>query len=524
MARFNATVSPTKVQNYASGEAYKQNPKLEFVSILLTSFVQDQYYRSSTDGIDQLKQLMNTVDPVFAAKAAVYARREFGMRSISHVVAGEIANRVKGENWTKHFFDSVIYRPDDMTEILSYYYSLGHQTEPNALKRGFGQAFGRFDAYNLAKYRGEGKDVSLVDVANVVHPVHTEAVEQLVKGTLRAEDTWETGLVQAGQKATTEKEKEKLKADTWTKLLKENKLGAFALLRNLRNIIEQAPDMLDVALTQLQDEKAIKRSLILPFRYFSAYKEIAEIDGGSGAEARKTLAALGNALDISINNMPAFENALVVVDHSGSMDGSMSEHSKATNFEIGALFGVALAKKSNADFMYFGDSAKYYNVTQDSVMGQLTWLSNCNGGYNYWTNKSSVPTAVGHGTNFRAIFETASRAYDHIFIFSDMQAWVGYHTPQKQFNDYKQRTGANPRIYAFDLSGYGTMQFPEPQIYQIAGFSDKIFEVLRLLDTDKNALINEIEKIKLYEPEPNKSTRKKSGKKQSAKTHRSLRR
>jgi hypothetical protein len=500
------------VINNAGGQAFQQNPKLEFVSILLTSFVQNQYYRSSDDGIDKLKELLNSVDPMFAAKAAVYARNEFGMRSVSHVVAGEIANRVKGEAWTKYFFENVIRRPDDMTEILSYYYSLGHQTEPNALKRGFAQAFGHFNAYNLAKYRGEGKDVSLVDVANLVHPVHTEAVQQLIKGTLRASDTWETGLVQAGQKAKTEAEKDKLKADTWIKLLKEDKLPAFALLRNLRNIIEQAPEVLDIALKQLQNEQAIKKSLILPFRYFSAYKEIAEIDGGAGPEARKTLAAIGNALDISINNMPAFDNALVVVDHSGSMDSSMSERSKATNFEIGALFGVAMAKKSNADFMYFGDTAKYYNVTQDSVLGQLRWLADCNDGYG-----SNTPTSVGHGTNFHAIFETASRAYDHIFIFSDMQAWIGYYTPKAQFEDYKKRTGANPYIYAFDLSGYGTMQFPENQVYQIAGFSDKIFDVLKLLNTDKNALVNKIEKIDLYE-----STKPKD-KTKTAKTHRRIR-
>ena len=80
------------------------------------------------------------------AKAGIYARTKFGMRSISHALAGEIAKKVKGEKWTKNFFDKIVYRPDEMTEILAYYYATnGNGKEPNALKKGFAKAFTRID-------------------------------------------------------------------------------------------------------------------------------------------------------------------------------------------------------------------------------------------------------------------------------------------------------------------------------------------------------------------------------------------
>jgi hypothetical protein len=44
-------------------------------------------------------------------------------------------------------------------------------------------------------------------------------------------------------------EKEAFKKEVWTQLIKERKIGYFALLRNLRNILEQAPDL--VPLTTL---------------------------------------------------------------------------------------------------------------------------------------------------------------------------------------------------------------------------------------------------------------------------------
>lgn len=497
MARFNKTTPSTKTTNYAGGEAHQQSPKMEFASILLTSFVADQYYRGSKDTIKRLQELMGSVPPDFAAKAALYARNQFGMRSVSHMVAGELATRVYGEPWKTRFYDKIVFRPDDMTEILSYYYKLRDDaklkhTEPNAMKRGFARALRRFKPYQIAKYRGEGKAVSLIDIANLSHPAHSEPIKGLINGTLKNTDTWESKLSKTGQVAKTEEEKAELKEAAWRDLLTEGKLPHFALLRNLRNIIEQAPELVDVAVKQLTNAEVIKKSLVLPFRYFTAYQEISEL-GKNGQAERKVLRGLSDALDIATANMPDFGGrSLVVVDHSGSMDSNNSEHSKATNFQIGALFGLALAKATNADLMYFGDSAKYYNVTGDSVLGQLKWLQQCNGG---WDARGQY--AVGHGTNFQAIFDAANQPYDRIFIFSDMQAWQGYYTPAKNVTAYKARLNADPRIFTFDLSGYGTMQFPERNVYQLAGFSDKIFDVLKLLEKDRNALITEIEKVEL---------------------------
>ena len=122
MSKFNTTLQkPIKVINKAGGEAYKQSKELELVSILLTSFVNDQFYRSSNDTLLRIKELIKQVDPTFAAKAAIFARDKFGMRSISHVLASEIASRLGGKEWSKNFYNKIIVRLDDMTEIISYY-------------------------------------------------------------------------------------------------------------------------------------------------------------------------------------------------------------------------------------------------------------------------------------------------------------------------------------------------------------------------------------------------------------------
>ena len=109
------------------------------------------------------------------------------------------------------------------------------------MKKGFATALGRFDDYQLAKYKGEGKEVKLVDVVNLVHPTQTAknnfAISKLVNGELKSHDTWESELSAAGNDT-------EAKKTVWNRLLDERKLGYFALLRNLRNIISLGDESL----------------------------------------------------------------------------------------------------------------------------------------------------------------------------------------------------------------------------------------------------------------------------------------
>lgn len=475
MSRFNNSVLSNKIINKAGGESFSQSPELELVSILLTSFANDQFYRSANDTLTRLKELIGLCNKEFVAKAAVYARTIFGMRSITHVVASELAKHIGGEKWAKDFYTAVVYRPDDMTEILAYH-TANNGKIPNSIKKGFAKAFDKFNSYSLAKYRGEGKGFKLVDVVNLVHPLandkNREAIDSLVQGKLRSTQTWESLMTKAGQDATNEEEKAEFKKDVWIQLIREKKIGYFALLRNLRNIIEQAPDAIDEALSMLVDESLISKSLVMPFRFTTAYEEIRKLNDGK--IVRNTLVALNKAVDIAVRNVPVFEGeTLVVLDVSGSMEGRPAQ--------IGSLFSAVLLKSNNADFMIFADNAQYKNVNPlDSTI----------------TIAESMRFSAG-GTNFKSIFNVANKKYDRVIILSDMQGWIGYTTPAAEFNEYKRTTGANPFIYSFDLNSNGSMQFPEKNVFAIAGFSEKVFDVMKYMETDKNSLIKDINKIQL---------------------------
>jgi len=105
--------------NHVGAKAYDHSAEYRLVSMLLTSFVQNSYYRSANEGANEMLELVKEVDPRFAAKAAIYARNEFGMRSSSHLLAAALSARASGTDWGRNFYDRIVRRPDDMLEILT---------------------------------------------------------------------------------------------------------------------------------------------------------------------------------------------------------------------------------------------------------------------------------------------------------------------------------------------------------------------------------------------------------------------
>lgn len=548
MSRFNKravsiAASPPDTINKAGGQAYAQNLQQEVVGILLTSFVQDEFYRSGNATIARLAALIQTAplsDVPFLAKATIYARTVLGMRSVTHVAAAEIAHRMSVQTaetkartgghfqtpeWVRRFVAGSIYRIDDAAEILSYYGEKWGKPFPHSLLRGIRDNLSERDPYQLAKYRGESKGLKLIDVVRLTHPKpaehNAEAFAALVAGTLTSTDTWESTLTRAGQAASSDEEKVDLKNAAWASLLSEGKLGHFALLRNLRNIAQDSPESLTLALTQLVNPEVIRRSLVMPFRYSTAYREFNKLGvrrgtrsrydqswgltlepdeskGLDGPTIRKMNVALSNALDMSLANVPLFDGKTMVwLDNSGSMQG---EDPKAPVW-IGALFAAILAKANGADVGTFSDSATYMDYNPlDSTLTIAEKLM-----------ASSTPS----GTNFHAPFEAMQRhgkygvksqaRYDRIIILSDEQGWMqsnNYYNPgapTKAFADYRKAFQVDPYIYSFDLRNYGTMMFnpDNPKVFMIGGFSGEIFKVMSMLEGDRNALAHEIDKIQL---------------------------
>ena len=517
MAKFNEKKEKTaRVENYMGAPAFVDNPQFALVNILLTSFVQDKYYESEADEVKRLIGYLDQVDPLFAAKAAVYARNEFGMRSVSHIMASALAKKASGTSWGRKFYNAIVRRPDDMLEIVAHYFGTGNKRLSSAMQDGLRMAFDKFDGYQLAKYRGEKRGVSLIDMVRLVHPKATdrnaEALKQLVDGTLRNTKTWEAKISKAGQDAKDEDEKLELKGAAWAELIESGKIGQFALLRNLRNIIKDAPGSVTRACELLTTESRNRKSLILPFRFLTAYGEIEtamkEVKRGAFESEKKAyndvLAALEVAINQSIANLPELPGKTVILsDNSGSMHGdggggsAVSANSKTTSADIANLFATMYWMKSTDTVVgLFGDRLVYPDMDRKKGLFEnykivATAGKTCGGG-----------TETGIFNMFERLIKNKEKV-DRIVVFSDCQIGTGcawYDTGHRKGNDFNalheeyRKIHRDFNFYSVNLRAYGTTVFG-PGVIKLGGWSEKIFDLMRMYEQDKNALINTINNI-----------------------------
>jgi 60 kDa SS-A/Ro ribonucleoprotein len=192
-------------------------------------------------------------------------------------------------------------------------------TVPRQVRKGIARALLKFDEYQLAKYDREGA-IKLRDVFRLVHakpPTKTGKVSKLwkraVKGELETPDTWETALTSGADKK-----------ETFTRLLKEEKLGYLALLRNLRNMAQAGVD------SELINDAIIGRQngahRVLPFRFTAAARICPQFERALDLSLLKT-----------IEDLPKLSGKTsVLVDVSGSMDVKLSAKSDMTRMDAAA--------------------------------------------------------------------------------------------------------------------------------------------------------------------------------------------
>jgi polyhydroxyalkanoate synthesis regulator phasin len=563
MSKYNTKrVSPVQgTESHEGGASFTQRPEAELVG-MLSAGIQNTFYEKEGEREKRFREIIGKVakkSPTFVAKALIYARSVFGQRSITHLGAVNLLPYLSGNPLGKDFFSKrnrkkdsndggIIYRLDDMNEILACYFAKNGDDAaiPNAIKKGFKLAIENADTYELAKYQMKTKAVSLVDIVNLVHPVESKkngtmevskdeylkaikgtkfaktasevtgdsvtipAIKALVLGLLKQFNTVENTNTEAGKvvaaavkageltkedavKVLTEK-----KADNFTELIRTKKIGYLALLRNLRNIINtNDTTLLTEACDLLVTKEFIAKSLVWPHQIDLA-QEILMLET-SGRTLQKVCKALDIAYENSIPNLmellPEGRTA-IVFDTSGSMQGGWSGGCKinkggkgtsinASPEEKAALIAATFAKGVAGDVYHFGTRCER--------------ITGFNPNDSIGTMKRHFRTFngnCGHGTSMESIFSTlyANGKYDRVVIISDEQTRDNMNT---SLNKYSAKFGM-PYVYHVNLCGYAaTATKTNDHIFRVYGYSSDIYTKIKDFEIDINVVINAIKAINI---------------------------
>lgn len=494
-----------QVANYEGAKSFVLTPQLELYTAVATAGLSDQFYEKAADKMQRLRELIEKNDAAFVAKLAIYAREKMYLRTVPMVLSVELAKLQSGNGIVSKLTNRVVQRADEITELLAYYAIANERKSVKKLnklskqmQKGLGEAFNKFDEYQFAKYNRDA-EVKLKDALFLVHPKAKDEAQQIlfdkiVKDELQVPYTWEVELSVLGQQKF---ENATLKAVAvkakWEELIFSNKMGYMATLRNLRNILEAevSKEALNKVCEYLGDAKAVAKSKQLPFRFLAAYRELKQLNNG---RVSKVLEALEAAVLQSAANIAGYdENTKVVIaaDVSGSMQKAISAKSKIQCYDIGLMLAMLLQSRcQNVVTGMFGDTWKVINVPKKNI------LSNVN---EFYRREGEV----GYSTNGYLVIQDLlqrGKVVDKVMLFTDCQLWNSYNGGDNIATLWKQYKKVAPyaKLYLFDLAGYGNtpLNVQRDDVFLIAGWSDKIFDVLKAIEDGSDA-VKMIEAIEL---------------------------
>lgn len=499
-AYIEAQKVPEPTHQMLSGTlGYKIEDRLHFLTILNTYLIQDTFYKSKSKFLSDFRELIEKLaikDPEFVVKAIIYSRcKGSGLRAITQLGAVLALPFIKGTTLAEKLFrpyskttgkGGIIYRPDDMVNILSIYKALGGKgVMPNSMKKGFRKAIESFDTYTLLKYKK-----AIIDISNIVHPnphnssalVEVEGktiptISAILTGESVKADTWETGLSEVDQivkEYASEGEREKAlkegKTLIFKDLLESNSLGYLALLRNIRNILDNDTqgELLDLLCKRIEDYERIRKAKIMPHQILNAFLNTTHF---------KVVSALNNALNKSTDNFreTITGKTAVLLDVSGSMYDCKNEASA-----IAAILNIGL--KESAFFTFDSICRKVDTPYRNFLSAYRKYLEGFRRG------GTNIPNALSYTLR-------QEETYDRIIIISDNES-----TKENCRREYQKIIKSNPniKIYSVDLLGYGESSLPiDGRINLYFGKTFKLFDDMILSEFNPNFYIEEVNKLEL---------------------------
>jgi 60 kDa SS-A/Ro ribonucleoprotein len=376
------------LQTHEGGAARAITPELALRrSVLACLLWESQFYEDGVEIGGRIQELVPRVDAARVAALAVEAREKMKLRHAPLLLVREMARHKTHRTLVAETLDRVIRRAGELAEFVAIYWKDGKAPLSAQVKKGLAAAFGKFDEYQLAKY-DRAQPVRLRDVLFLCHAkprdeAQAELWKRLVEGRLATPDTWEVALSATRGEG---------KREAWERLLRDRRLGALALLRNLRNLKDAgvAEDLVIDALARM------KTTRVLPFRFIAAARHV---PAWEEALECAMLASVG-----SEDKLPG--RTVLVVDVSGSMTEPLSRRSEMLRTD--AAYGLAILLREIAE-----------SVSVYSFSDRLVRVPSRRG----FALRDALDASQPHNATYLGVaLKQIEESYDRLIVITDEQA------------------------------------------------------------------------------------------------------
>jgi hypothetical protein len=322
MASVN-TIARNKLKTHEGGMAVPIKPLDQLRrSVMACLLWEDQFYEDGVSIAERISNLLDQVSQEEARKALHEAKFDSKLRHMPLYLLTLFSQK----KWlAKEDVNAICTRADDMTELLALYFKDGKKPVSHQLIKGLALAFGKFDEYQLAKYNRKNQ-VKLRDVLRLVRPTPKDSEQsalwkRLIADELKTPDTWETAISACGNDNAK-------KAQEYTRLIEENKLGDLAFLRNLRKMTEVGVSN-DVIRRSFESRKW---GWIIPYQFISAASHNPALED-----------VLEQAMFKCLDEQELItQKVSLLVDVSGSMNSALSRKSEVLRVDVAIGLAILL--------------------------------------------------------------------------------------------------------------------------------------------------------------------------------------
>lgn len=507
---------------HQGGAGWSRDPKSDLFLLGVTNMVgEDTFYEAATDRDNRFRQLVTQttlMDPEWVASLVPFLRNTMNMRSASTVGSAEYAlafrhsrnelavDVAQGSPTVRRVIDSALQRADEPAEFTGYWLErTGSKTFPGGVQRGVQDSVRRlYTERNALKYDGGSRGVRMADVIELTHTAPKDARQaELFKWLLerrhnrteshvdysklpmisarmelekmpveRRREYLEQGLVgvlfaQAGMtwEALSGWLQGPMDRRAWETMIPN--MGYMALLRNLRNFDDKGvgDDVAAQVATKLSNPTEVARSRQFPMRFLSAYR---------AAPSLRWAYPLEQALNLSLENVPELKGRTeIYVDRSQSMDAPLSKRSTLNRADAAAVFGSALAQRSEkGTLIQFGSTSHQMEYRKgESVLRMIERFGDLGG------------TKTG-----QAIRSHHRPDADRVIVLTDEQAGSTYWGWGESADPYETISEKTP-VYTFNLAGYAPASSPSGDANRvtIGGLTDAAFRLIPLIEKGRDA-------------------------------------
>ena len=442
MAKLNTLNLNFGPHTHEGASARHISPELQLRrSVLACLLWESQFYEDGVEIAGRIAELVPKVAVEKVAALAIEAREQMKLRHAPLLLGREMARHKTHRHLVGDTLARVIQRADELSEFVAIYWKDGRVPLSGQVKKGLAAAFPKFDEYQLAKY-DRGGPIKLRDVLFLSHAKPRDAAQagvwkRLIWGRLTTPDTWEVALSSGAEKR-----------EAWERLLREQKLGALALLRNLRNMKDAGVDE-DLVLAALREMSTAR---VLPFRFLAAARYVPQWEETLEQAMLKSVATQ--------EKLPG--KTIVLVDISGSMIAPLSRRSEMQRTD--AAYGLAVLLRE------IGEKVGVFSFSD-----HLAEVPARRG----FALRDAIDASQQHGATYlgKAVEELNKKErYDRLIVITDEQAHDT--VPNPSGNGYV----VNVASYKNGI-GYGKWT-------HIDGWSESVVEYIHALEAEEGKWVN----------------------------------